>query len=233
MSDIDVATDVSQNQAEVQVPVMQEKMVPQSKVNDIVAAKLHKEREALEAQYRGQQSTGSMGGMQSQSSFDKDALMEEMKSTWRAEIEKQQREAMEAQQRAQIDALAKDYLEKMKQGPELYEDFQEVTKGFSPAKYPQVTILAGQMENTADIIYELKKNPQKLTHLHVLALTDEEEAQAEMTRLSKSIKRNEEALANNTKSPTPLSKIKSSARAGQDTGKRTVSDMRKDPRFRG
>ena len=152
---------------------------------------------------------------------------------WRAEIEKQQREAEEAQQKAQIDAVAKDYLERMKQGPELYEDFQEVTKGFSPAKYPQVTILAAQMENTPDIIYELKKNPQKLTHLHVLALTDPEEAQAEMTRLSKSIKRNEEALANNSKSPSPLSKIKTSARAGQDTGKRTVSDLRKDSRFRG
>lgn len=231
MSDIDVATDISQTQGEVQPPVQQEKMVPQSKVNDIVAAKLMKEREALEAQYRG--NAGSMGGMQSQSGFDKDALMEEMKSTWRAEIEKQQREAEEAQQRAQIDAVAKDYLEKMKQGPELYEDFQEVTKGFSPSKYPQVTILAGQMENTPDIIYELKKNPQKLTHLHVLALTDPDEAQAEMTRLSKSIKRNEEALANNSKSPSPLSKIKTSARAGQDTGKRTVSDLRKDSRFRG
>ena len=232
MSDIDVATDISQSQGEVQPPVQQERMIPQSKVNEIVTAKLHKEREALEAQYRG--NTGSMGGMQqSPSSFDKDALMEEMKSTWRAEIEKQQREAEEAQQKAQIDAVAKDYLERMKQGPELYEDFQEVTKGFSPAKYPQVTILAAQMENTPDIIYELKKNPQKLTHLHVLALTDPEEAQAEMTRLSKSIKRNEEALANNSKSPSPLSKIKTSARAGQDTGKRTVSDLRKDSRFRG
>lgn len=230
MSDIDVATDINQEQAEAQAPVMQEKMIPQSKVNEIVTARLHREREALEEQYRGKQS---MGGMPAQSAFDKDALMEEMKSVWRSEIEKQQREAEEAQQKAQIDRVAQEYLEKMKAGPELYEDFQEVTKGFSPAKYPQVTILAGQMDNTPDIIYELRKHPSKLTHLHVLALTDPEEAQAEMTRLSKSIKRNEEALATNSKSPTPLSKLKSSARAGQDTGKRTVSDLRRDPRFRG
>lgn len=229
MSDVDVATDLSQNQAEA-APVVQEKMLPQSEVDKLVGAVRAKERASIEAQYRG--NTGSMGGMQPQE-FDRDALLKEAAQMMQTQMAEKQREHEETQQRAQIDNLAKEYLEKMKQGPTLYSDFEEVTKGFSPAKYPQVTILAGQMENTPDIIYELKKNPQKLTHLHVLALTDPEEAQIEMTRLSKSIKRNEDALANNSKSPSPLSKLKTSATAGQDTGKRRVSDLRKDPRFKG
>jgi len=107
-----------------------------------------------------------------------------------------------------------------------------VTADFNPAAYPQVTILAAQMDNLPDIMYELAGNPSKLTHLHVLALTNPPLARKEMTKLSQSIKQNSDAVATNTKSPAPLGKLKSSAQAGQDTGKRTISDMRKDSRFR-
>ena len=54
-----------------------------------------------------------------------------------------------------------------------------------------------------------------------------------MTKLSKSIQRNEEAVNNNQRSPSPLSKLKSSAAAGSDTGKRGISDLRKQPWLRG
>ncbi len=227
MSGVDVGSEVAQVQQAEAAPVMQEKMIPQSEVDRLVGAVKAKERAQIEAQYRN----SGMGGME-RPAIDEDALLEKAAAKMQERLERQQREFEEQRQREHIDNVAKEYLEKMKQGPQLYEDFEEVTKGFSPAKYPQVTILAGQMENTPDIIYELKKNPQKLTHLHVLALTDLEEAQAEITRLSRSIKRNEEALARNTQSPKPLSKLKSSVQAGQDTGKRTVSDLRKDSRFR-
>lgn len=229
MSDIDVATDMGQNQGEAQ-PVIQEKMLPQSEVDRLVGAVRAKERASIEAQYR---QSGGMGGVQQPEAIDKQSLIEEARKAMQEQWDARERELEEQTQRAQIDKLAADYLEKMKQGPTLYEDFKEVTKSFNPGKYPQLTLLASRMENTPDIIYDLKKNPQKLAMLHVLAMTDPEEAEIEMTKLSKSIKRNEDALANNMKSPTPLSKLKSSARAGQDTGKRTVSDLRRDPRFRG
>ena len=128
---------------------------------------------------------------------------------------------------------AKTYLEKMKQGPTLYDDFEEVTKNFKPNKYPQIAVMAAELENTPDIIYDLRKNPQKLATLQMFALNEDyDELREELTKLSKSIKRNEQSLANNTKSPTPLTKLKSSAIAGQDTGRLTISDMRKDPKFR-
>ena len=229
MSDMDVATDIGQNQAEA-APVLQEKMLPQSEVDKIVGAVRAKER----AQMQSQQVQQGMGGAQQQPAFDKQALMDEMSAMMQAKQDEARASAEQEQQRAQIDAAAGTYLEKMKQGSTLYDDFHEVTKSFKPGKYPQVALIAAEMENTPDIIYELKKNPQKLATLQMFALNEDyDELREEITKLSKSIKRNEQAVANNTKSPQPLSRIKSSAAAGQDTGKRTVSDLRKDPKFRG
>ena len=229
MSDIDVATDISQNQAEV-APIQSEKMLPQSEVDKIVGAVRAKERAAVEAQYRGQQQ--GMGGMQAPQ-FDEEAMLDKATQRMQAQLDEQRRAHEEQEQRSKIDAVAKNYLEKMKQGPTLYEDFTEVTKGFKPDKYPQIAVMAAELENTLDIIYDLRKNPSKLATLQMFALNEDyDELREELTKLSKSIKRNEQSLASNTKSPTPLTKLKSSAIAGQDTGKRTISDMRKDPKYR-
>ena len=228
MSDVDVATDISQNQAEAVAPVQQEKMVPQSEVTRaVVAAKKRAEEEAA-TKYQQQ----GMGGMQAPA-YDEEAIIEKATQRMQAQHQEQQREAAEKQQRAQIDEVAKTYLDKMKQGATLYDDFEEVTKGFKPNKYPQIAVMATQLENTPDIIYDLRKNPQKLATLQMFALNEDyDELREELTKLSKSIKRNEQSVANNTKSPAPLTKLKSSAVAGQDTGKRTISDMRKDPRYK-
>ena len=231
MSDTDVATDISQTEAS-QQPAPQEKMLPQSEVDKIVGARLARERAQLEAQYRGQNQ--GMGGMQPQMpAINEEAILEKATQRMQSQLEAQQKEAQEAQQRAQIDAMARTYLEKMKQGPTLYEDFDEVTKGFKPNKYPQVAVIAAELENTPDIIYDLRKNPQKLATLQMFALNEDyDELREELTKLSKSIKNNAQSLSQNQKSPQPLTKLKSSAFAGQDTGKRTISDMRKESKYK-
>lgn len=224
MSSEDIATDVSQHQAEAQ-PVIQEKMVPQSEVDRIVHARLMRERENAQM---------GMGGMQqAPAAFDKEALLKEAVQRMQEQQQEQQQAYVREQERIQAEQIAKDYLDKMEQGKHRYDDFEEVTRGFNPGNYSRVTVLASQHDNLADIIYDLKKNPQKLATMQVLALTDPQAAQEEMIKLSESIKKNEQALANNVKSPSPLSRLKSSAQAGQDTGKRTIRDMRQDPRYRG
>lgn len=228
----DVATDVGQHEAEAQP----EKMMSQPEVDKLVGAVKAKERAQAEAQYRQmmqQSQAGSMGGMQQPQGFDEDALLDRASKRMQSTLDEQRKSYELEQQKAQINEVAHTYLEKMKQGPMLYEDFDQVTKSFKPAKFPQVAIWAAQQDNTPAIIYDLAKNPQKLAQLHVLALTDEEMAVEEMTKLSQSIKRNEEAVNSNVKSPSPLSKLKSSAAAGSDTGKRSVSDLRKQPWLRG
>lgn len=234
----DVATDVSSQVVEQQPQIQKaERMVPQHEVDKAVYAVKMKAKEdlaALEAQYRQSNSAGSMGGMPTNQGFDKHAFLKEAKEMMKAELDEQRQTLEEQQHRAQLDGFVKEYIEKMKQGENLYEDFKEVTNSFNPGKYPQIAIMAGQMENTPDIIYELKKNPHKLTHLQVLAFNDDTDGlREEITKLSKSIKRNEQGVANNSKSPAPLSKIKSSAVAGSDTGKRSISDIRKNPLYRG
>ena len=217
---------VQGTEPEIAAPI--EKMVPQSEVDKIVGAVRAKERQAVESQYRNQ----GMGGMQAPQ-FDEEALLAKATQRMQAQQEEQQRAQQEQRQREQIDSVAKTYLEKMKQGPTLYDDFEEVTKTFKPNKYPQIAVMAAELENTPDIIYDLKKNPQKLATLQMFALNEDyDELRDELTKLSKSIKRNEQSLANNTQSPKPLTRLKSSAIAGQDTGKRTISDMRKDPRYK-
>ena len=49
----------------------------------------------------------------------------------------------------------------MFRGKELYDDFEEVTQDFSPAAYPQVTVMASEYDNLPDIVDELGKNPEK------------------------------------------------------------------------
>lgn len=208
-------------------PVPQEKMLPQSEVNRIVGAAKAKERAEIEAQYRQ-----GMGGMQ-QPAFDEDAIVSKAAERMRQEMEAQRKELEEQQYKAQIDGLAGQYLDKMKAGAEMYEDFEDVVKDYNPQAFPEITLLAAQMDNTPDIVYDLIKNPTKLTHLQTLLARDPNLARREMAKLSESIKRNENALNNNVKSPSPLSKLKPSTQAGSDMGKRTVRDMRKDPRFRG
>lgn len=223
MSNEDIATDIGQNEAVAQTPAAQEKTHTQADVDRAVQARLARERN----------NSQNMGGMQQQPAFDKESLMQEMAQMMQQKQDEQRDTYEKEQQKAQVDEIAKSYLEKMSQGKDLYDDFEEVTQDYSPAAYPQVTIMASQYDNLPDIMYELGKNPRKLVDLHVLALTNPPQAKKEMAKLSQSIKQNEQALVNNVKSPSPLSKLKSSAVAGQDTGKKTIKDLRKESRFRG
>jgi hypothetical protein len=223
MSSEDVATDINQHMSEVQLaPAIQEKTHTQDDVDRAVQARLMREREKV-----------GMGGMQQPQAFDEEALIAKATERMQKQMDEQRQTYEREQQKAEVDKIAQTYLEKMEQGKELYDDFEDVTSDFSPAAYPQVTIMASQYDNLPDIMYELNKNPRKLVDLHVLALTNPPQAKKEMAKLSQSIKQNEQAVANNTKSPTPLSRLKSSKTAGQDTGRRTISDMRKDPKYRG
>lgn len=231
MSSEDVGSDINQQLSETTAAPVQEPMLPQSKVNELVAnAKLvsaKKAREEMELQYRQQmqaQQGQQMGGMQQaqpqMEQPDFGALIE-------AKLAEKERAIMESQQRQQMDELAKDYMQKMEQGETLYPDFKQVTGKYDPAKFYEVTIMAAQMPNTADVMYELNKNPMKLTHLKQLAAIDYGMALDEVQKLSASITRNEEAVQNgNLKSPSPLSRPRASI-AGADSGKKTIRDLRK------
>jgi len=233
MSSEDIGQDVSQAQAESVNAPATEKMLPQSKVTELVAnARLvaeQKARQEMEAKFSQEREQmmqqRSMGGM-AQPAQNQGFSQEDAAKLVEAEIAKRDQLLMQQQQRAQVEELANQYTEKMAYGENAYDDFKEVTGKFNPVKFPQVTLAAATLDNTADVIYDIMQNPTKLTHLQQLFQMDENLAFDEMKRLSASIKRNSEAAESNVRSPNPLSKPKPSI-AGADSGRKTIADWKK------
>lgn len=229
-------------QVDVGLQVPEEKMLPQTQVNDIVKrekmAAADRARREVEAEY--------MQRMQSQQmqpqaqgnapNVDPEQMYSDLSARLMAEFERKQEEAMQArmeqERKDRSAAMAAQYFDKMRNGAELFEDFEEVLADFKPGAFPEVALLAGQLDNTAEVMYELAKNPSKLADINVLAKSDPEWAIKQLKKLSESIESNKQAM--NVRSPNaPLSKIKSSNIGGVDAAPRSVDDLRRLAAFRG
>lgn len=143
-------------------------------------------------------------------------------------------EARANQQRAQ--QVAEQFISKMQLGMQKHQDFEEVvTKLDIPNLPPQLIAWANSMDNTADVMYEIGKNPGKFANLLTLSITSPRLAYDEFIRLSDSIKRNEEAAkkAANSNANEPLDQVKHSTTGTDNGSPRSVSDFRKQPWLRG
>lgn len=221
-----------------------EKMLPVSRVNELIKKakydgerKMKQQLEEAQAEVENSQSgqqepqqaqppeqpanstAGQMGGMQQLSQADIDAAIEK-----RLEQQEEQRRQQQLQQ--EVDQVATQYYDKMAQGAELYDDFDEVTGGFDPSAFPSIVYLANSVDNTPAIIYELQKNPSKLTHLSTLVEKSPKMAQKEIAKLSQSIKSNQEAMQQNQDAQEPLGRMKPS-KVGTDNGEfKSVRDYK-------
>ena len=145
-----------------------------------------------------------------------------------------ERAAQRAQQ-AQAERVAEQFVGKMQQGIEKYQDFETVVTKLDIPNLPgQIIDWANSMDNTADIMYELGKNPGKFANVLTLSVTSPRLAYDEFNRLSSSIKQNQEAQKKNAGNVNePLDQVKSSTN-GTDSGKVTgVSALRKQAWLRG
>lgn len=210
----------------------EEKMLPVSRVNELIKKakydgekKMQQQLEEMKAQLEQAQAPqdpqpnaqpptgGQMGGMQQMSQADIEAAIEK-----RLQAQEEQRRQQQLQQ--EVNQVAEQFYNKMAQGADLYDDFEEVTSGFDSSAFPSIVYLANMMDNTPAIIYELQKNPSKLTHLSILVEKSPQMAQKEISRLSQSIKANQEALQQNQETQEPLGRMKPS-KVGADNGKFT------------
>ena len=142
--------------------------------------------------------------------------------TWRQE---QQRMADEHEGRR----VAGEFVSKLETGRTKYQDFDKVMQGLDYTKIPYVIQLANMVDNTADVMYELRKNPEKIGALQNLIYTQPELAKEAMQKLSQSIKDNEKA--SQTRLPNdPLSQVRHST-TGTDNGELAVRDYKK--KYRG
>lgn len=200
-----------------------EESLPKSRVEELVKkAKLkgrnsmQAELEALKAENAALKSGGSMGGMAVPVDPEviKQQILADLQSQFQQASEQRAHEEMEREAKKVVDT----YRAKMSTGKESFEDFDQVMDDFNPEAFPNLVYLASKMENTPAVMYELMKNPSKWATVAVLSERDPKAAQNMLTRISESIKANQQAKAEEKDVPPPLGRL-SSAPTGQDAGK--------------
>lgn len=215
-----------------------EKTLTQSQVNEIVgrekakAAQIAK-REAEMAHQRELEAINARAQQQTQRNaevprdVDANAMYQQL-------IERFNADMLQKQHEAEMSRVANSYMTKMQSGSQLYDDFNDVTADFDPTAFPQLTYLLAGIDNAADVLYDLAKNPMKLSALDNLAVKNPRTAQAELLKLANSITENKKALneANGQEVEPPLDHLRSSRVSGSN-GKQTIRDMRNQPWLRG
>lgn len=208
----------------------EEKMVPQSKMNEVVGRE--KLRIKQEMEQRHQQEIAAM--QRQNGGIDEDAIAERAAAAAEQRLAKKMEEQQQKQQYVQyLDTVAGNYIEKMKAGPSLYEDFQETVADFDPKEFKDVLFLAHDLPELPDIVYELSKNTDKLTRLDALAAKSPKMAKREIQKLAQSIQANKAAKQSNESAPAPLKSIKPSTAAGVGDGKLGLRDLKKASWLRG
>lgn len=216
--------------------VEEEKMIPQSQVNKLVgsARSAGAEKARKDAMLQAQQqeapvnpslNTG-FGGMPAQVDEGKiaDNVFERMQGQW----DTQQKEQVLAQQQAEAEKLVQEYDAKLQDGRERITDFDQVVGQIDPKEFLDVVLMANSMDGTADIMYELAKNPKKLGDVSAMMNRSKSMARRMMGELGDSIKMNTDALAKKNASGVnnPLPRLSPST-AGADNGEpKTIADFK-------
>lgn len=130
----------------------------------------------------------------------------------------------------QAQQIAQQFLGKLSCAKDKYPDFEETLANLEVHKFPEVVQLANNFDNTADIMYELGKNPGKAVILKQLAQLNPKMGALEIQRLSDSIKQNQSAKQTPSAQP-PLAQLTPSL-TKTDNGPQTVSDYRQQPWLR-
>lgn len=234
MDNVESSSDLDNAQ---QAPI---ESVPKPRVEELIKkAKLsaaEKARLETEAYYQAKleemQRAQGMGGMAPQ--INEEEMYGKFREKLLAEAREQQEKAEEMQRKERASEIAKTFFDKLdKADREKYKDFDEVTSKVSIQNYPQLVQLLSGFDNADEMFYDLTSNNTKLANIDYFAKTDPKYAYYQLEKLSESIKSNAQAEQAHKSVNPPLSNVRPSISAGTDTGKMTVSDLRKKPNLRG
>jgi hypothetical protein len=223
------------NQTQVEPPIQAtEKMVPQSQVNEIVgSAKREAAEKAVEA-YKRQNSPTQEPQAQDQNyrrGVSEDDITRVTDDRIKQHFSKIEQEAQERANAEAANRIVGMFRDKIVAGKEKFEDFESVTGNVAMQYYPNVVqLLAEHVDNTADVLYHLAKNRDKLYRLESLSSHNSSDAIYEIKRLADSIKANSES--SQMKNPNaPLSQQRPS-NTGTDSGAvLSMSDLKR--KYRG
>lgn len=212
-------------------PQAQENLLPQHQVNALVGGARQNGydkgyKEGLNAAQPSQ--TQSVG-------VDQDTARKIAEETFARQHQEFQQKLIAQQQTQQAEQTLQQLTQKITEAKASHlPDFDQVVdfKNFVPA--PEVLHYANGVDNSADVIYDLAKNPGKVAQIVALNRTGMTGmAQQAIRQLSDSIKQNQNATQQ-AKSPEPLNQIKpSNIGLGNGSGKESVSELRSNPRYRG
>lgn len=224
---------VEQNETKLESPKKQEKLLTQSEVDKLVYAKKMEERdkakrefEAIANSNKGLDATVSSGDP-NKITISRDELSKTI-----------QEESTRIAMRTQADTVARQFGEKIVNCLESkkYDDFEEVVGRLGIPNMSGIEIDAlNRLDNMADVLYDLGKNPAKFSNVLTLMGRSPQLAYGELCKLSGSIKKNEDAIAKNAdvKVNKPLDQVKPS-NAGTDNGIPTdVKSLRQQPWLKG
>lgn len=150
-----------------------------------------------------------------------------------AEETQRQREVMEqqVQERTQMDqaqSLVNKFYSRLESGKEKYQDFNSVVGNIDLRPFGHaIQVLTEGTENTADVFYELSKNPIKLHELQSLAERPYgyQIAMQHVKKLSDSIKENESA--SRIRLPNePLSQLRPTQTGANSDGSLSFKDLK-------
>lgn len=222
--------EAQQNQESSNQETQQEKMLRQSEVNALIGRAKHDALEQGRQQALAElskqktpenakpeqvnQGQSSLGGMTQLSPEEIENLIDE----------KARKYSEEKSQQEWANQTAQTFVNKMTEGGKKYEDFQKVVGELNLPSMPELVQLTNHVDNTADVIYDLAKNPYKIANLLSLSQYNPGLAVREIQNLSNSIKHNE-ASEKDVNPKAPLSQIKPS-NFGTDSGEQTIRDLR-------
>lgn len=210
-----------------------EKLIPQSKVEELIVNAKHEAAERTRRQMQQQM-------QQPQQNYQEPPMQQQAPSNFggipdvRGIVDEEiGRRLNELSNRAQQDQLenqgrqlVEEFTNKIVNSP-IYEENRAVFERLGPSlgNMAPVVYMANSLDNTPDIMLELAKNPTKISTLMQLAQIDPNLALQEMHKLSDSIKSN--AAARSMALPNePLNNLKSSPNSA-DGGIQDVNYWRK------
>ena len=211
--------------------VVEEKMLPQSQVNKIAA------REARDAYERGKRETlaeiqrQQAQSQQPQQQNQQTAMQGMSEDTIRRMIAEQ---AQEHANMALANQTANEFVGKLRAVAPKYEDFDDVIRDLNLPEIPHVVKWANSLDNTAEVMYDIGKNPEKFANILTLAQTSPALAERAMKKLSDSIKRNAQAQSADLPSE-PLNQFQSSnlSNANTNVDSMSLNDLKQASWLRG
>lgn len=134
----------------------------------------------------------------------------------------------QAKNSALLNNAIESFHQKMKPGKESYKDFDEAIGKLRLPSIPEIALLASQVDNTSDVMYDLATNPSKISAILTLARDPNTVhlAQEAINQLATSIKNNKDPSKTHMSSKEPLSQIRSST-TYSDSGTMSSSDWKK------